>query len=155
MESSREGSGRVGSGTGVHGFETFDFFSEWEDFVLDGVEGTFSLGLFAEDETDEDVETSDGEEEEGCNESEEVYMVRENSCSDPIKKVSYIILMGGIDATHKHWKTPRAPTPKFDPRTGKNLSKKDKGNPISERKRKMHSPRMRRRLTTAQNTPAG
>ena len=60
-----------------------------------------------------------------------------------------------MDETYKAWKMPRAPRPKFEPRTGKNLSKKLVGNPTSERKRKMHSPRMRRRFTTAQKTPAG
>lgn len=52
---------------------------------MDGIEGSLSLGFFAEDETDEDVETADGEEEKGCDECEKVYVVREDGRSNSSK----------------------------------------------------------------------
>jgi len=51
--------------------------------------------------------------------------------------------------------TPRAPTPKSTPRTGKNVLKNLEGQPISERKRITTCPMIKRRLRTAQKTPAG
>ena len=60
-----------------------------------------------------------------------------------------------IAAPMRHWKIPRAPTPKLVPNTGKYVSKNLYGQPHSERKRMMTWKMMRRRLRTAQNTPAG
>lgn len=43
------------------------------------------LGGFAEDEAEEHVEAGDGEEEEGGDEREFVYVMREHCCSDPVE----------------------------------------------------------------------
>lgn len=55
--------------------------------------------------------------------------------------------------THSPWKIPSAPSPKLEPSTGKNRSKKADGQPTSERKRIITWKMMRRRLMTAQKTP--
>src|SRR5262245_15351606 len=59
-----------------------------------------------------------------------------------------------IGFTHRHWKMPSGPRPKWGPRTGKNRSKKVEGHPNSENSKTMTWNTIKRRLTTAQKTPA-
>lgn len=57
--------------------------------------------------------------------------------------------------TYSPWKIPRGPRPNCEPRTGKKRSKKAIGHEISDKRRKTSWKMMKRRLTTAQKTPAG
>jgi hypothetical protein len=57
--------------------------------------------------------------------------------------------------THSPWKIPREPRPNCEPSTGKKRSKKNIGHETSDKRRKTSWKMIKRRLTTAQKTPAG
>jgi len=114
------------------------------------------LGRFAPDETDKHVEAANREQEEGRSESERVDAVGQNSSADSVRKSDERLLRQDIQKkAYRHCMSPRAPTPKFLPKTGKNRSKNEDGQPNSERIRTIVCPMIRSRLRTAQNSPAG
>jgi len=73
----------------------------------------------------------------------------------PATRVKSSVWWLRIAAPRRHWKIPMGPRPKFDPRTGKKRSKKVIGHENSESRRMSTWKRIRRRLRTAQKTPAG
>jgi hypothetical protein len=119
-------------------------------------EGALGPALVAPDESDEDVDAADGEEEEGGHDRELVYVVREDGGADAAQ--DFFLehrVKRDVVKTDRHWKRPRAPKPKSLPRTGKNLSKKRDAQPNSDKRSTIVSPMIKRRLSTAQNAPAG
>lgn len=155
--SAKEGGAELGGGniSGVHG--------ERAGIVACSPNADATLGfcVLSEDEAERHVQAAHREEEKRGDERELADVVGENrgsdakwgdrtqfelSCDEHGKKEG---------ETYSPWKIPSEPRPNCEPSTGKKRSKKDIGQEISDRTRKTSWKMMKRRLTTAQKTPAG
>ena len=125
------------------------------------VDATLGLCMLSGDEAKHHVQVAHREEEKCSDEHELANMVGAN-CSSDAKWGDHTQFELSCDKygkkegeTYSPWKILSEPRPNCERSTGKKQSKKDIGQEISDRTRKTSWKMMKRRLTTAQKTPAG